>query len=538
MKLSLLILCCLISSFLSAQSANVHFHIDKITIKEKIVLDSSNTERYQKKAVDQFRLNGYTGVSLKDSSVKNNTTHYYYSFKHKFDKIVLINPAKKRNQTKKNKDFISVLHSLNKELTSLENTGYPFAQIKITKQTTSGEELNLEYNTDSGNYFIINKINIKSQHKFHEKTVLNIIDLNVGEAYNEEKISAIGELLEASKLYQLAQPIQVLFREGEAELFIYINKEKSSNADGYIGFQQDQITNKLILNGFINLQLNNSLNRAEIIDFNWKSNPDKTQNLYGMLEYPFVFNSPFGIGGKINLRKQDTTFIRTDITLKATYYHPNIRFSIFDQLESSSTLNGSPPPNFRDYRKNTIGATARFIPTLSNSLRFYHPEIFILGGIYNYREDTLDDNKQKITNNKYQVEYRHTIDFLKYFHLNNTLSFQGLASSLTIARNELIYYGGLQSVRGFYELELSGNDIWTLLNEIEFRPVDIISIIMLYDYSTFNFQGHHYTNSFGFGFGLNNKGSKLQIIVANGILDNASLDLSNTKIHIGFTSNF
>ena len=88
------------------------------------------------------------------------------------------------------------------------------------------------------------------------------------------------------------------------------------------------------------------------------------------------------------------------------------------------------------------------------------------------------------------------------------------------------------------KLELSGNDIWSLKNEIAFRPVDLISIFALYDYSTFEYQGRHYTNSFGFGFGLNGNGTALQIIVANGVLDDNPVDFSNTKIHIGFKSEF
>lgn len=529
----------MLGSSVYGQKSNIFFHLDKITIKEKVVKDSTNFQRYQDKAIEQFRLNGYVGVTFRDSVEKNNGTHYYYSYTRKFKYITLetISGRKKKVKSSRTKDYLAALRTLNKEINTLENNGFPFAQIKITEQIESKDRIKLHYKIDSGEYFIIDKIHLKSQQPFHEKTVLNLIGMQVGEEYDESKISNISTLLSATKLYRLSRPVEVLFRHGKAELFIYFQKEKSSTADGYIGFQQDPITKKLALNGFIDFELHNSLNRAEILDLNWKSNPDKTQNGAVKISYPFLFNTPLGVGGDLDIRKQDSTFLRTDLSLNLSYYHPVIRFSVFDQLERSDTLRVA-PPNFRSYRKNTIGATVHFSAPRIEAVPFYHPQIFLLGGFYNYRDDTLDDNKQKIDNSKYQVRYSHTIDFLKFFRLRNTVQFQGLTSGITLSRNELIYFGGLRSVRGFYELELSGNDIWMFTNEIAFRPVDLISIFLIYDYSSFQSNGHHFTNSFGFGFSLKSNTNSLEIVVANGVLDNNPFQLSNTKIHLGFRSTF
>ncbi|UKN02474.1 hypothetical protein K6119_02930 [Paracrocinitomix mangrovi] len=520
---------------------NSYFHIDKITIKEKTVKDSTNYQRYKSKALQQFQLNGYVGIHLKDSTLKNNGWHFYYDYKHKFSKITLetISGKKLKTKTTTNKNFVQALTQIDKEVRNLENNGYPFANVQFIEQIEEKEQLKLIYKIDSGDFFVIDKIHLKSQDKFHEKTVLNLIGLDVGQKYNEEKIATVKDLLSASKLYRLERPIEVIFRQGKAELFLFLKKEKSSNADGYIGFQQDQITSKLVLNGFINLALNNAFNRAEQLELHWKSNPDKTQNATANFSYPFLFHSPLGFGGDINLRKQDSTFFRTDLSISLKYYHPYARFSIFNQFESSSTLRETAPADYRNYQKNTIGATAQFIAPTIKSIPFYHPELFISGGFYNYRNDTIDDNKQKIANSKYSFRYKHTLDFFKFFHLNNTIQFEGLTSNIALSRNEFIYFGGLRSVRGFYELELSGKDIWMMLNEVEFRPIEVFSIFVLYDRSTFhNNSGFHFTNSIGFGFAFNTGGSALQIIIANGVLDNNPLQLSNTKIHIGFSANF
>lgn len=535
----LLFISLLNQSVFSQNATNLFFHLDKITLKEKVVSDSTNNySKYTEKAYNQFALNGYIGITPIDTIKKGNGLHYYFKAEKHFSKIILENSNKYKNQETKTSTYFNAEKSLDAELKYLENNGFPFAHIDIFEQIEDENSLTLRFKIDSGNYYRIDKIHIKSEHKIHDKTLFNVIGIKPGDIYNEKKIANIPSLLSSSNLYKIIRPSQLLFTEETAELYLYVAKEKSSNADGYIGFQQDQETKKLVLNGYINLALFNSFNRAEIIDLRWKSNPDKTQDFRGKIEYPFLFNTPLGIGSELELRKQDTTFLRTDIQFNLSYNHPISKFTIFDQIESSSVLRESAPAEYRNYRKNTIGASLLIKPPKIEFAHFYHPQIFLLGGFYNYRDDTIDDNKSKISNRKYEIGYSHRIDFLKSFHINNTIQFQGLGSNIALSRNELIYFGGLNSVRGFYELELSGNDVWIFKNELEFTPVDLISIFILYDYSTYKLNGLHHTNSAGFGFGLNNKNTRLEIVVANGVLDSNPLDFTNTKIHLGFKSTF
>lgn len=520
------------------QQITLYFHVDKISIKEKVYSDSTGYRKYKQDALEKFRILGYQGLEIADSTCMRSSVHYYFNYSHHFKKIILNDEEGKRRNLQKTRDFTAALFAIDKKIMSLENNGYPFSSIQIINQREEADELYLEYKIDSGKFYSIDEIVIKSQTKVHDKTILNLINIKPGDVYNESKIREIGDILVRSKLYKLIQPPQLIFRQGKADLYLFLEKSKSSNADGFVGFQQDNLTGKLALNGYVNLKLMNALNRAETIDLNWRNNPDKTQNLRTKFEYPYIFNSPFGVGSELHLQKQDTTFIKSDIFLYATYRHPQFTISLFDELERSDIITGEPTPGFRDYSKNTIGASFNYSPKMPDFLHFYHPGFDLMGGFFSYRSDTLDDDKQKIANNKYRLGYGHTFDFLKYFHLHNKLSFQGLTSSIGLSRNELIYFGGLKSVRGFYELELRGNDVWILNNELEFRPVEAISFMLLYDYSTFQDAGQHYTHSGGVGFNFFGDNFSLQLIFANGVLNENPLDLSNTKIHIGFTSIF
>lgn len=518
--------------------SNSFYHVDKLTFKVKSSKDSSKQEKNKNSALVYFKMNGYNGLALNKTEKKRNGTHYYYSYQSKFRAIELIAYTSKKEHKVRSKTYSETLSAIDKQIKALENNGYPFASIQITNQQEEAEVLKLTYKIDSGDFFSIDKLTIKSKNAFHEKTVRNTIGIKLGEPYNEQKIKAIEQIIENSESYKLLQPVEVLFRKGKTELFIYIDKKKSSSADGYVGFQQDQITNKLTLNGYINLQLHNSLNRAEIIDLNWRNSPTKTQDLKIKFEYPYLFGSPIGIGARVDLQKQDTSFVRSDLQFELIYRNPTFRLSIFDQIENSSTLSSVPLTGIRNYSKNTIGTAFVYKPFMPDLLTFYHPKLELSGGIFNYRSDTLENQKNTIKNRKYALGYSHKIDFLTFFHLNNKLTFQGLASSQNLARNEHIYFGGLKSVRGFYELELAGQSIWILQNEIEFKPFSQLALKVIYDYANFIDQKHSYTHSFGFGFGLINNNTQLDIIVANGKLNDNPFLLTDTKVHIGFKSNF
>ena len=520
-------------NFLSAQKIkSVYFHLDNKTEKISIKTDSVNYNSIKQNFFSLYALNGYVGLSIVDSVIDKDKLHYYFNFDAHYKKVILKNDKKKLVT-----DINQTPNKINRVLTDLENTGFPFAKMEITHQTIENNVLYLDYKIDSGGYFIIDKIHIKSQDKFNKKTVLNLTGLKVGSPYNESQLKKIDNILKSSGLYTLLRAPEVMFFKGKAEIYIYLKKGKSSNADGYIGLLQDQNTQKLSLNGYVNLKLKNALNLAEELNLNWKANPDKTQRLIVNLDYPFLFNSPFGVNGNLNLHKQDTTFVRSNVVYGVNYKQPFFKIGIYNQLENSFLIDTNYQQDFRDYSKNTFGVSLTLEPFFVNRFNFYRPKLEILNGFYRYKSDSLTV-QANVENIKFYSKLSQRFKFWNFFSFNNHLSYQFVKAGYDLSRNELIFFGGLNSLRGFYELELTGNNVFIIQNEIEYQPLPILSFKLLYDYSSFKKTNQFYTNSFGFGFGLLSENSKLEIIVANGNINDNNFALSNTKIHIGFSSNF
>ena len=511
------------------------FKVDKLTIKEKVQTKNQVFSKYKTEAETQFRLNGFIGLEMRDSTTEKSTRTYTYSYKKRIKQIVLSDSANSKFTISNN--FNLAVEELNLRIKKLENHGYPFAQLKINSEQIIENRLHLDYSIDSGDYFIIEEIVIKSKETVKEKTVLNLINIQPGDFYNEQKISKIEHHLRNSGFYKLVQPTQILFTPGKATIYLFLEGIKSSSADGYVGLQQNQNTGRLSLNGYVNLSLNNAFKRATKIDLNWRNNPDKTQLFTSRFDFPFLFNTPLGVGAHIDLQKQDTSFIRSDLQFYLGYRNPTFSAKIFTSIQQSSLL-GEPIPNFRTFSKTAVGGGFTISPVLTDKLEFFRPKLAFEGGFFTYREDTIQDLIESPLNFSLTTKYSHEIRFLRFFSLNNSLSFQDIYSPTALARNELSFFGGLRTLRGFYELELTGNEVWILANEIVFKPVKAFELKLIYDYSRFEYLGANYSHSAGVGFGLNAGNSLLEIVIANGTLNDNPFLLTNTKVHIGFKSNF
>ncbi|MFK8046122.1 MAG: ShlB/FhaC/HecB family hemolysin secretion/activation protein [Crocinitomicaceae bacterium] len=502
--------------------------------KEQIKLSVSSTKNFEsnaQKAVNYFRIKGYVGITLIDSVVKKDVTHYYFNSEKQFKKVELENAKDVYYTT-----ILSTPNQINSFLVELENSGFPFASISITDQTEKENNLKLTFKIDSGQYMPIRKIIIKSPDSFNQKTIQNLIHIKPGEPYNESKIKAISNLFSQGNMYELIRMPELLFLEKGVDLYLTIKKKNASLADGFIGFQQNPESFKLELNGNVNLSLKNGLNRGELLDFKWQSNPDKSQNLDIVVAYPFIANLPIGAGGEMTIQKQDTTFIRNSFLGSIKYLASQYTVGIFAQSENSFLLgaNQNSTNNFAAFRRITYGFDGTLSPNVTKK---YQPIVNFKVGAFSLRTDSIDSEASN-SNLLIDISITQRIKLIKSFYFQNTTRFQDIISSNELSRNQQFYFGGLKSVRGFYELELNGNHVLSVNNSIIFRPVKQLSFELIYDYSQYHASTFNRTHSAGMGFNIENETNTLSLILANGTIAGNGFNFQNSKLHIGFISRF
>ncbi|MBK8584154.1 MAG: hypothetical protein IPN88_01425 [Bacteroidetes bacterium] len=219
-------------------------------------------------------------------------------------------------KAKKNKDvpinFQKVSQWMEIILKNCENKGYPFANIKLNNITFENNEFTADLELNKNKLVKIDSIIIKGNATIAPVYIYNYIDIKPGELYNEAKLSRITSRFKELAFIKEIKPNQLLFTENITKLYLYLDNKKASQFDGVIGFlPDDNNEGKINLTGEVHLKLQNSLQRGEVIEFNWKQLPNKTQDLKIHLLYPFLFNTPFGVDGNLSIYRKDSTY--TDV---------------------------------------------------------------------------------------------------------------------------------------------------------------------------------------------------------------------------------
>lgn len=512
------------------EKSMAYFHLDKLDFKA--VIDSNKTvQKAAIKALNYFRLQGHAGITATDSVQKKGNWHYYYNSQKHYKKIELINESESVEA-----NLLNTAGAINGFIVNLENNGFPFANLVFTGQTEADDVLQLQFKIDSGAYLTIGKIIIKSPDPFNEKTIQNMIHIKPGEVYNESKIKNISNLLVQNNLYEFIRQPELLFLPETVDIYLTIKKKNASIADGFIGFQQNPETARLELNGNVNLSLQNGLNRGELLDFKWQSNPDQSQNLDVKIAYPFIANLPIGVGGEMTIQKQDTTFIRNAFLGSVRYLAASYSIGLFAQSENSFLLADQEITsiNFAPFRRNTFGFDGTISPNINSR---YKPRVIFKVGAFNLQTDSA--RAETTTNNLLiDVALEQNIRLVKAFFYKSRYRFQDIRSSEFLTNNQLFYFGGLKSIRGFYELELNGNHVFSANNAIVFQPVQQLSLELIYDYAQFHSQQFTQTHSVGLGFNIQNETNTLSLILANGTVAGNPFNFQNSKLHLGFISRF
>ena len=117
----------------------------------------------------------------------------------------------------------------------------------------------------------------------------------------------------------------------------------------------------------------------------------------------------------------------------------------------------------------------------------------------------------------------------------------GYLKSDTYLENELLRFGGINSIRGFEENSLTANLFGVINTEYRYKVSNnlyIHSVIdaAYYENELFDKKGKLF--GFGFGFGLLTKAGLFKLNYSSGKTENQSFKISDSKIHISLIAKF
>lgn len=423
------------------------------------------------------------------------------------------------------------------------NNGFPFVSLKLDSILFNQNNIYCKLNLQKGPYFEWGDLIIKGTSTVNDQIIRNIININTKEPYSDENFISIENKLSQLPYLSIFQKPELLFENGKANLYLYLNSKKINNISGTIGLQQNIISQKYFLIGDLKMKLVNQLKKGEGIDFQWRRIQESTQSLKIGLNYPSLLKSNFGIDNQFNLYKKDSTFLELKnqfgiqyFTSKGFIIKANYKYLESNILTANATSTiGKSLNHF--YGLSFIKQKIDYLPAPKNGFQF------ILDVSLGRRSTSRNDSLNLKFDNTLKSEYQLT----HYFSIfkRNIIKTQ-ISGEIYLApyyyQNEMLRFGGLLNQRGFREDELLGNIRLTQSIEYRFMIEQNSYLFAFYDLSYYE---NHVKNKlkdtpFGFGSGISfgtNQGI-FSISYAIGSQKNNPLFLRNGIIHFGYISYF
>lgn len=427
-----------------------------------------------------------------------------------------------------------------RKLTSLRNQrGNAFARIKLTgfeKDEKNG--LSATLFVEDGNIRTVDSIAIKGYEKFPRSFLKYYAGVKKGKVFNQKKLVEQNENLNSLGFVNAIKPPEALFRKDSTTVYFYLEKQNNNLFDGILGFATNEETQKLELNGYLNLELNNNLNYGEQLLINYKADGQEQVNFRAKITLPYILKTPFGLSGELKIFKRDSTFITTEQQLRATYQiNPKSTTYIgYKGYDSSNLLDeaiaGTPIEDFKS-KFFILGAT--YIKGQNRTLFPIKTEIMLDTGIGSREKESNTEDQlfaQTTLNNIFNLNYKNSI------FVQNTTS---VLFSETYLVNELFRFGGINSMRGFNENSIDASLFSVINTEYRYQFNEGVYLHSIIDVGYFENQTLSLKQklySFGLGIGLGTKAGLFRFNVANGNSENQPFSFSNSKIHISISSKF
>ncbi len=470
---------------------------------------------------------------------KFNTIYIYYN-KTLFDKSLLNSISEDVTDDYFSVEISTIENNLNFLNSELANQGKPFLKLKLSNIKKKGND-NLK-----ADLVVISKetkrkiddIKIVGYDKFPKSFLKHYLKLKQSQVFDLETIEKKTEQLNNLRFANQVKSPEVLFQQDSTSLYIYVEKSKSNTFDGFLGFGTNDETNKLEFDGFLNLRLINNLNFGETFSLLYKSDEIDQDTFDASLGLPFLFNTPIGFDLNLRIFKKDSSFTTIDQKAKVNYQinalH-KVSFGI-SNIESNNLRSESTIVSLQDYNSNYFTASYEYLKPQFYDILFPIKSNFYLETNFGNRTSLNIETKQSLV----------VLKAFNNFKLNrkNSIYLNVDAANLisdNYFENELLRFGGINSIRGFEENSLFASLFGVLNTEYRYRLSNSIYIHSITDVAYFENKTSNLKEKlfgFGFGFGILTNSGLLKFNYANGKNENQKFKLSNSKIHISLIANF
>lgn len=467
---------------------------------------------------------------------KINTIRIYYDSIFKAELLNFINHKEGENFFEI--DILQLENSLKELNSKIAEQGDPFSTLQLVNISKLNSDLiSSELKIVNNQKRRIDKIIVKGYEKFPQSYIKRFLKLKTGKSFNLNAIKEKVELLEDLRFANKIKDPEVLFTQDSTTLYIYVEKTRTNNFDGFLGFGTNENSNKIEFDGYLDLRLINNLNYGETLNLFYKSDEIDQQTFRVDADLPYLFRSPIGLQVGLNIFRKDSTFLNAKQYAKINYQiNAQHRIGIGITSTTSTNLLENDTDVLNDFTSNYYTLNYNFTKP-----QYYDPLFpvnfwFDFSSGFGDRSNDVGKQSQSVFN----------IDTYKIFNLNNKNSIftrlnGAMLSSDDYLDNELFRFGGINSIRGFEENSIVANLYGVINTEYRYRLSNSIYVHSVLDAAYFENQ---LTNSkeklfgFGFGLGLLTNSGLFRLNYSSGKSENRPFKFSDSKVHVSLTATF
>ena len=547
-----------ISSSYYACSQNINLEIEFLSNSadvsnykkiKKNAVEFTDLEKIIDVSIDSLKKQGYFKARVKEITKKDSFNYNsIIELNEQFNNIYIYDVNKViiyEDKIRKidNKEYYTVeineLESFLKKTTKkLADRGYPFNKIKLINiKEIDNSSISANLNVDLGEKRTLDKLKIKGYEKFPKSFTKQYLKLLTEETFDFEKIKEKSKKINNLGFVRQTKDPEVLFKKDSTITYLFVEKTENNSFDGFIGFATNEESNKLELNGYVNLKLSNTLNYGEEITLDYKSTDNEDKFFKTNIIAPFVLQSPLGLELSLNLTKKDTSYTKDEQSIGVNYLTKNkhgisLHLSYLNSVSNLTIVNQS----IKDYNSKFQKIRYSYLePNINNKLipiKFLNTLEFSIGE----RRDNTNTRKQI----KYKTKTYNNFKITNKSSIYLNFESYGLIST-NFYQNEMLLFGGINSIRGFEENSIAANKLFMINSEYRFTIDNNIYINTIldsayYENSLSDIKGYIY--GLGLGLNINTNSGVFKINYANGVKKGEAVDLKLSKIHVSFSNTF
>ncbi len=529
-------------------------------------ISKSNIDSVAKEFNICLRNNGYIAASIDSIKTKNDTIFVYVfnNLKYKWGNLNFIDDTallmtgihfKSKKFTGKPIDYNEIIKLKSKILSNYENNGYPFVSIKTDSLEVAKGTISANYAVVSGDLTRFDSLEIIGNIKLSNSYLEHYLGVINKYIYNERKVKLINQRIKELPFLLIDKPTEIYFINKTARIRLFLKPKKANQFNGILGIMPDSKTpGKILLTGDISLNLINSFRRGDQIEFSWKKLETASQNLFAMVQIPYLFNKSFGSVASIKLFKQDSTFLNVTSHLGIPFYLTGSNnIGVYYENSSSTLLSTSELitatvlPNESGYNSNIFGVSVNF-----SSLDYkFNPrkglQIKIQAGYGKKTIEKIPQINPMLYNGVNLTSFRNEFfaDISNYTNIYGKFVLKlraqsGYINTKILLKNEQFRIGGLSTLRGFDEESIYASAYGIASSEIRFLFEENSALFVFYDQGYYKSKDVKTDNPAGFGAGIEfqTKAGIFTLSYALGHQLGNSVQFRAARVHFGFVNRF